>query len=204
MNIVTLRFIGITRMSESGWIDKADCRRGMNVRMKCKFATLLALVFVLIAQNTPANAWISKNTTNSGGESLFYVQTYNLRGVGATDNLGTSSGPAKIFTVGCSEGLFEIVLYEQNFPDGNLLVMGKNSSASIAIDSAKPVNIRVKEKSVGDVILIVDSKGFYKKIAKSKSVTITYKVGGTNWVGKFKTAGLAGHASNFSRYGCTV
>jgi hypothetical protein len=80
----------------------------------------------------------------------------------------------------------------------------KNTSATISIDNNKPIKISVKEKSVGNVITVNNPKGLYKKIAKSKIVKISYKVGGTNWVGNFKTSGLGSYASSFSRYGCSV
>ena len=165
----------------------------------------MALTLLISLGSPPsASAWISKNTTTNGGESSFYVQTYNVPGEGPTDSLRTSTSSAKTLTAACSEGFFEIVFYEMTFPDGSFLYMGKRSSATITIDNSKPQSISVKEKSVGNVISVVDPKSLYKKIAKSKSVSITYKVGGTNWVGKFKTSGLSGFASGFSRYGCTV
>jgi len=164
---------------------------------------VVALVLVLSA--TPAaNAWVTQNSTNSSGEDFFAVRTYNVPGIGPTDNLKSNTNSAKNFLIGCSEGLFEILFYELTFVTNDNLYMGKSTTALISIDNAKSFSVKVKEKAVGNVITIVNPKSLYKKLAKSKQTKITYKIGGTSWVGAFKTAGLSTHSTSFSRYGCNV
>jgi hypothetical protein len=163
----------------------------------------MALVLVLSA--TPAaNAWISQNSTNKAGEDFFSVSTYNVPKIGPTDNLKPSTLTAKVFTVGCTGRIFEIVFLELQFQTNDFLYMGKATTAQISIDNAKSFSLKVKEKPVGNVITVADPKSLYKKLAKSKQVKITYKVGGQPWIGIFKTAGLSTHSSSFSRYGCNL
>jgi hypothetical protein len=163
----------------------------------------MALVLVLSAAPA-ANAWVPQNSTTASGEDFFSVTTYNVPKIGPTDNLKPSTLTAKVFTVGCSEGVFEILYYELQFQTNDFLYMGKATNAQMSIDNAKSFSLKVKEKPVGNVITVVDPKSLYKKLAKSKQTKITYKIGGTSWVGVFKTAGLSTHSTSFSRYGCNV
>jgi hypothetical protein len=94
------------------------------MKHKITFSVAFSL-FVSLASPALANAWITENTTTNGGESSFYAQTYDVKGVGPTDNLKASVSSAKTFTVACSEGFFEIVFYDMTFPDGDFLYMGK-------------------------------------------------------------------------------
>lgn len=172
--------------------------------MKRFFPSLL-IAIVLVASAFPvANAWVPQNSTTASGEDFFSVTTYNVPKIGPTDNLKPSTLSAKVFTVGCSEGAFEILYYELQFQTNDFLYMGKATTAQISIDNTKSFSLKVKEKPVGNVITVVDPKSFYKKLAKSKQVKITYKVGGQPWIGIFKTAGLSTHSSSFSRYGCSI
>ena len=135
---------------------------------------------------------------------MVYAQTYDLDGVGPTDTLGNSNANVKTLTVGCSEGYFEIVFYEQSLDTTDLLYMGNGVSAQISLDGQKPLTVAVKKKQSGDVISIIEPKKYYAKFVHSKSMTIRYKIGATSWVGKFKTSGLGKYSSSFSRYGCAV
>jgi hypothetical protein len=163
----------------------------------------MALVLVL-STATSANAWDTQNATNASGADFFAVKTYNVPGTGPTDNLKSNVLSAKMFTIGCSEGLFEIVFLELQFQTNDFLYMGNMTTAQISIDNAKSFSLKVKEKPVGNVISVVDPKSLYKKLSKSKQIRITYKVGGQPWIGIFKTAGLSAHSKSFSRYGCNV
>lgn len=162
----------------------------------------MALLLVLSA-DPAANAWLTQNATNASGE-FFAVRTYDVPGIGPTDNLKSNTKTAKNFVIGCSEGLFEIIFYELTFDTNDSLYMGKSTTAQISIDNGKSFSVKVKEKPVGNVVSVVDPKSLYKKLSKSKQVRITYKIGGTSWIGAFKTAGLSTHSSSFSRYGCSV
>ena len=165
----------------------------------------LAMAVVLVLSAAPAaNAWITQNATNASGEDFFSVSTYNVPKIGPTDNLKPSTLTTKVFTVGCTEGIFEILFLELQFQTNDFLYMGNVTTAQISIDNAKSFSLKVKEKPVGNVISVVDPKSLYKKLSKSKQVKITYKVGGQPWIGIFKTSGLSTHSSSFSRYGCNV
>ena len=165
----------------------------------------LAMALVLVLSAAPAaNAWVTQNATSASGEDFFAVRTYNVPGIGPTDNLKSNTKTAKNFVIGCSEGLFEIIFYELTFDTNDSLYMGKSTTAQISIDNAKSFSVKVKEKPVGNVVSVVDPKSLYKKLSKSKQVKITYKVGGQPWIGIFKTTGLSTHSSSFSRYGCNV
>jgi hypothetical protein len=173
--------------------------------MKNKSSVLIILILaVSVLPLSAAQAWKAENVTNSVGESTFYTQTYEVVGVGQTDKLGSNATIVKTFTIGCSEGLLEILLYEHNIKTDELLYMGKSTQLQISIDNSKSFSVKVKEKAVANVISVVNPKPLYKKLANSKQVKIVYKIGGTSWVGRFKTIGLNAYSESFSRYGCTL